>query len=1063
MKIVPLALAAIIVSPGQTQAATSSFFQQQQNVTVKGTVLDETDNSPLPSVTIVDAQRKPVGTTDINGNFNISVPRGTELTFSFVGYAPKKHVVTGAQEKLIIKIASSTSDLNEVVVTALGIKREEKALGYAVTNIKNKELTDAMPNNWTDALQGKVAGLNLIKSGGGPAGTSKIILRGETNLTGDNAALIVVDGVVTSGASARQTNPGLGGSAYLAADSPSDFGNSLSDINPNDIESVSVLKGPAAAALYGLRGSNGAIIITTKSGSARKGIGVTFNSNTAIDQVYHFPDYQMEYGQGADGQDLYYSYLATADGASTRSTSSAWGPKFNGQSYFQYDPVTNTTSATRLPWVPYKNNRQNFFETGRTFTNSISLEGGTEKTTARLSATNLKNTWIVPNTGYTRNTIALSASSKLTDKLQINGKVNYTNKYSDNLPSTGYNNQTIMYFLRGMTPNMNLDWFKNYYLTGQEDIAQSRPFSSLLDNPYLIANEMLNKSNRHQMTGTVSATYNFLKNLSLTVRTATDLSYEERSQQRPKSTNKFPDGSYRTQNLYSQEINSDFLARFNSTFLRKFDYSVTVGGSRLTNHYNKTELQADKLLYPGVYTLANSRVTLVSLPTMADYAFNSLYALGSLSYDNFVYLDVTARNDWASTLATPTSSDNSSFFYPSASLSVILSEKLNLPKQINYFKLRASLASTGSSGVAPYYTSTVYLPTQFAGGLTNSTLLPNLGLKPQRTRSLEFGTEMRLFKSRLGFDVAVYQNNTFDQILQGRIDPSAGSQAAIVNSGEVRNRGIEISANGTPVQTTGGLKWTLNGTFTANRSKIISLVDTVSNLVLSNGPRGTLEARVGQSFGDIYGLGYVYSPDGKIVYNNGLPLLSTTTKYIGNANPQFKGSLGSTFAYKKVSLTVLFDGQWGGTAYSLTSAVLSEEGKLTKTIPGRYNGIIGDGVMLDGSGNYVPNTVVAPSAQGYYNAHFNRDNVESNSFGTDFIKFREARIDYSFAPKLVQKLGMQKATIGLYGRNLFMWTNWPVFDPEFGTLDGSGQITAGFESGQFPSTRTMGFNLTIGF
>lgn len=1037
--------------------------QQPATVTVKGTVVDDKDGTALPSVTIADAARKTLGITDANGLFTIRAPKGAEVQFTFLGYTMQKMTFDANQEKVVVRLKSSSNDLNEVVVTALGIKREEKALGYAVTNLQNKDLTDAVSNNWTDALQGKVAGLNLIKSGGGPAGTSKIILRGETNLDGDNSALIVVDGVVTSGSSARQTNPGTSGSAYLAADSPTDFGNSLADINPNDIESVTVLKGPAAAALYGLRGSHGAIIITTKSGKLNsKGIGVTFNTNTAIDQAYHFPDYQEEYGQGADGQDLYYSYLATADGASTRSTSSAWGPKFNGQSYFQYDPNTGTTSATRLPWVAYPKNHEQFFQLGRTYTNSLSLDGGNATTSARLSVTNLKNTWIIPNTGYNRNTVALSVNSKLSDKLQVAAKVNYTNKYSDNLPSTGYNNQTIMYFIRGLTPNMDINWFKNYYLAGQEDVAQNRPFSSLLDNPYLIANEMLNKSNRNQMTGTVSATYNFMKNLSLTVRTSTDLGYEERSQQRPKSTNKFPDGSFRTQTLYNQETTSDFLARYNSK-TGKFDYNLTVGGSHLSNHYNKTELQADKLLYPGVYTLANSKVTLVSLPYSENYIFNSFYGLGSISYDDFMYLDLTARNDWASTLATPTSSDKSSFFYPSASLSSILSEKIKMPEYISYLKLRASLAYTGSGGVVPYRTSYVYSPTTFAGGLTNPTALANDGLKPQKTRAIEFGTDIRFLKSRLNFDFTVYQNNTYNQILPARLDPASGYPTVLVNAGEVQNKGIELTVNAVPVQTKGGFKWTAIGTFTANRNKILSLVDTTSTLVLATGPRGTTEARIGGSFGAIYGLGYTYSPSGQIVYANGLPVLSTASKYVGNANPQFKGSLGSTFSYKRVSLTVLFDGQWGGKAYSLTSAVLSEEGKLEKTVPGRYNGIIGPGVMLDGSGNYVPNTVVAPSAQAYYNAHFVRDNVESNTFATDFIKFREARLDYAFAPSFLSKLKIRKATIGVYGRNLFMWTNWPVFDPEFGTVDGSGQITAGFESGQFPSTRTMGVNLTVSF
>jgi TonB-linked SusC/RagA family outer membrane protein len=1060
-----LPLFVLLLSANVTIASPAVMLSKQQAtiITIKGKVVDNADNEPLTGVTISDNQKKALGVTDAKGNFNIKVPAGTEFNFGFIGYTPTKLKFSTNQENLLVKLAQTSSSLSEVVVTALGIKRDEKALGYSVTTVKNKELTDAISNNWTDALQGKVAGLNLTKSGAGPAGTNKIILRGETNLDGDNAALIVVDGVVISGSSGRNTNGGQGSGSgtYLQAESPVDFGNSIADINPNDIESVSVLKGPAAAALYGMRASHGAIIITTKAGQTNKGLGITFNSNTAIDATTHFPDYQEEYGQGADGQDLYYSYLATADGASTRSTSSAWGPKFNGQSYFLYDPVTRTTSATRQPWVAYPNNHQDFFNVGKTFTNSISVDGGNKTSSARLSVTNLQNTWIIPNTGYGRNTIALSVNTKFIDNLEIASKVNYTNKYSDNLPSTGYNNQTIMYFIRGLTPNMNIDWFKDYWLPGQEGIAQNRPFSSLLDNPYLIANELLNKSNRNNIIGNVSATYKFSKNLSLMVRTAMDMAYEERSQQRPKSVNKFPDGSYRTQNLFTQEITSDFLARYNNKF-NKFTYNITAGGSHLTNHYTYNEIQADKLLYPGVYTLANSKVTLVAKPYSSQYTFNSLYGLGSLSYDSFLYLDITARNDWTSTLATPTATDNVSFFYPSASLSAVLSDKIHLPKQFTFVKVRASIAGTGSGGVTPYRTSYVYNSTAFPGGLTNSTSLANDGLKPQLTRAIELGADIRMFQSRLNFDLTVYTSDTRDQILPSQIDPASGYSSVILNAGLVRNQGIEVAVNGTPIQTKNGFKWLINGTFTANRNKIVSLGDTSTVLVLSNGPRGTTEAHVGGSFGAIYGLGYKRAPDGQIIYNNGLPLLSENAKYIGNANPQWKGSIGSNFSYKRFSLNVLFDGQWGGVGYSLTTAVLSEEGKLEKTVPGRYNGIIGPGVVQNTDGTYSPNTVVAPSAQQYYSAHFIRDNVESNTFSTNFIKFREARLDYNFSPKILSHLKIQRASFGVYGRNLAMWTKWPAFDPEFGALNANGDVQSGFESAQFPSTRTFGINLTIG-
>ena len=1043
-----------------------------QQKRLSGKVVSASTNKPIPNATISvkgSAGRNTV--TDDMGGFAINISSGETLVISSVNHQTREVKYTN-QVVLTVQLEERVEQLQDVVVTALGIRREQKALGYAVGKVNNEQLTDAVANNWSNALQGKVAGLNIIKSGGGPAGSNRIVLRGENSLSGGGEALIVIDGVIVSGSSGKLTgNKGSG--SYLDSDSPTDFGSSLNDINPEDIESVTILKGPGAAALYGSRGANGAIMITTKSGrSGQKGLGVTFNSNAMFESVSRWPDYQYEYGQGAAGQDTWYSYNATADGASTRSTSSAWGPKFDGQSYFQYDPVTRTTGAQRTPWVAYPNNRKDYFRTGQTYTNSVSIEGGNNSGTyARFSYTNLKDSWIIPNTGYGRNTVALSVNQKVSDKLTLATKVNYTNRNSDNLPSTGYNNQSIMYFIRGMTPNMDINWFKEYWAPGQEGILQTRPFSSLLDNPYLQAYEMLNKSNRNGVVGNVSATYNVTKELSLMARASLDFSAEARSQQRPKSTNKFADGMYRTQNIYAQELTTDFLARYSHKFNKDFDMTASVGGSALKNKYIRDELRADKLLYPNIYTFANSKVVPVALPYRSQYAVNSLYGLAQFSYKNKYFLDYTGRNDWTSVLATPVSIGNSSFYYQSINGSVILSDVFKLPSVINFLKLRASYSSVGSGGTDPYLTAYVYNATLFPSGLSNPTSIANPDLRPLRTISKEVGLETRLFKGRLSLDVALYENNTNDQITPIPIDRASGYSATILNMGTVRNRGLEIQANGTVIKgaTPSSFSWNLNGTFSANSSKILSLPADLETMVLATGPanRGSLEARNGGRLGDLYGLGYERSPDGQIVYNSqGIPVLSQTIKYLGHVTPDWKASLGSEFRYKNFKLSVLFDGQFGGVGYSLTTAVLSEEGKLKKTIPGRYNGITGIGVQQNPDGTYRPNDVMATNIQAYYNGHFNRDNVEANTFSTDFVKFREARLDYTFPPSLLKKVHLQRATIGVYGRDLFMFTNWPAFDPEFGTLsansNGDGQIGSGFEIGQFPSTRSIGVNLVIG-
>ncbi len=551
--------------------AAKKTTQNQAHGYLQGKLTDDKTGEALIGA-IVTIDRQTVQ-TDVDGKFLMTLAPGVyAVRLTNMGYSEltvqQVNITSSDTTRSHFKLKQSASDLNEVVVTALGIKREEKALGYSITKLDNEDVTDAMSNNWTNSMEGKVAGLNMLKSNGGPAGTNAIILRGENSLSGNSQALIVVDGVVISGSSGQISGTGSG--AYLDGDSPIDFGTSLNDINPDDIESVSVLKGPGASALYGARGANGAIVITTKSGRKQKGLGVTFNSNTTFESILQWPDFQYEYGQGVDGSDTWYSYGQTIDGASTRSTSSAWGPRFNGQSYFQYNPLTRTGDTVRTPRVPYKNNRKDFFQTARTFTNTLTLEGGNDKTTARLSYTNLNNRWIVPNTGYSRNTVALALDQHVTPRLKISTHINYTNKNSDNLPTTGYNNQSIMYFIRGLVPNANLNWFKDYWAPGQEQILQTRPFSSLLDNPYLIANEMLNKVSRNNVIGNIMASYQISKELDLMVRTTMDWASESRSQQRPMSSQKFASGMYRTQNIFTQELNYDFLLNYHKVFKKRF-------------------------------------------------------------------------------------------------------------------------------------------------------------------------------------------------------------------------------------------------------------------------------------------------------------------------------------------------------------------------------------------------------------------------------------------------------------------------------------------------------------
>lgn len=1037
---------------------------------IQGKVVDE-KGEVLPGASVKIPLLGVSAAALVDGSYSLSVEPGVyTVEVSFVSFetAKQTNVKVNANATTIVNIAlqPASNSLTEVVVTALGIKREEKSLGYSATNVKSEQLNSAPSGNWTDALSGKVAGLNLIRSNSGPAGSNKIILRGENNLTGDNEALIVVDGVVINQGSGRRT-ANAGETAYGVSSDimPADYGSNLNDINPNDIENVTVLKGPGAAALYGQRGANGAIIITTKSGAKHSGLGITFNSNTSLESVNRWPDLQYEYGQGTAGSN-YYSFGTTADGASTSATSSAYGPKFNGQNFFQLDPVTQTTATTRTPWVPYKNQSRDFFQVGQTFTNSISIDGGTDKTSARFSATNVQNKWITPNTGYGRNSLSLSVNSKINDKLTISSSVIYNNKHSDNLPGAGYGNQSLMYWFIFWQPNADLNSIKNYWANGQTDKKIFYPFSSFPENPYAISYEFINKSTRNAVTGNVQAAYNITKALSLQVRATLDMGYEQRAQQRSYDAGtKFPKGSYRTQNIFSQEAGGDFLLKYNKKISKDFTVTATGGGSMLRNTYNRDEVRADSLVYPGVYSLANNAGPLVTAPFRSTYAINSFYGLLSTSFKDYLYLDLTARQDWVSTLATIDRTDQVGFFYPSASLSFLASEAFHLPKAIDYAKFRASVAGVGSGTTNPYQTTFNYVTagSTYNGGLQNPRTLSNPDLKPLRTTTIEIGTEMRFLHNRIGFDLALYTGNTKNQILNRTVDQSSGFNQAVINVGKVSNKGIELALNGTPFSKANGFEWKLYATFTSNKNTIKELAD--SAVVLRTGPTGGAQivARVGGSMGDMFGRGYQRAPDGQIVYDaaTGFAKLADNLVYLGNTMPKWKTSLGQDFRYKQFHLNVLFDAQFGGVSYSLSNYKLTEQGKTTLTLPGRYNGIVGKGVIRNPDGSYRPNDVIASDIDGYYRSHYGIDNAEGNTFATDFIKFREARFDYTINPRFTKRLGLTRATVGVYGRDLFIWSNWPAFDPEFGTLSGS-DIVQGFEVAQFPSTRTFGFNIVIG-
>lgn len=1020
-----------------------------------GKVLSADTYQPLHGATVTIKGTTIQTSTDESGSFKIDAAKNNVLIVTSVGFLTVELKATEADTVLL---SADTKNLSEVVVTALGIKREEKSLGFAAQKLNENAVKDAKSNNWVNTLSGKVAGLNIQGTGSGPMGSSRITLRGESSLNLDNnQALIIIDGVPVS-----SKITGTGYKAHLAADSPVDFGSDVSDINPDDIEKITVLKGPGATALYGSRAAGGVIIITTKSGQRKdKGIGVTYNANVSIDQVNRWPDYQFEYGEGRT--DTYYSYLNSADGNNTSTNVAAgraWGPKFNGQMYFQYNPAAPDGKPTeRTPWVPYKDYISGFFKTGVTISNSVSLEGGSDKSSARLSFTHLKNTWILPNTGFERINASLSVNQKISDKLKINARVNYTNKKSDNLPSAGYNNQTIMYFLIiGTAPNVRPDWFKPYWQPGLEQVQQKNPFNTGPDNPYLDLYEMLNKMNKHGVVGSVSATYSMTDRLELMVRSGIDMSYEFRSQQRPFSMTKYPRGMYREQRVFNYEINTDALLTYKGEITSGLKYSVAAGANAMRQTYDFAGMYADQLAQPGIYQISNSLDQAVADPMKSKKAINSVYGSGQLSYQEKIFLDVTGRNDWSSTLPY----GNNSFFYPSVSTSFLLNDIFKLPSMVSFAKLRLSWAQVGND-TRPYQTDKYY-DRIYSNSFTNSSVLFNPDLKPEITSSYEAGLDLRLLKNRVGIDVAVYNNNSRNQILAIPLDPVSGYSSALVNAGLINSKGVEVVLSGKPVARR-NFNWSTTLTWSMNRSYVKELAEGVtSQVIYSHDGNVTIEARVGGRMGDMYGRGFQRSPDGKIIYSSvGLPAtLEPVAKKWGNAFADWKTGLMNEFTIKNFRISILLDGQMGGSMYSQTNHKSNTLGKTKVTLPGRDGGIVGDGVVWNGaSSKYEPNTVKVP-AFSYYENYYTISNAETNIFDASYLKLREARIEFNLPAASLQKIGIRQTSVAIYGRDLFNITSFPGFDPEGGNLN-SGTLTPGVELMQFPSTRTMGVNLTFKF
>ena len=1086
-----------------------------QDRQVTGTVFEPDGVTPIFGATVVLKGTATGTSTDSRGAYSMRVTGANPvLEIQFLGYV-KQEIPVGDRSVINVTLQEEAIEVSAVVVTALGLTREEKSLGYAVTKVGSEELTQVVTTNWLNGMAGKVAGLTFNGAGTGPIASMRVTLRGDQSLNyGSNEALFVVDGVpVRSGTTATSSSSPYTNSG---SDFPVDFGNGASDINPDDIESVSVLKGPAATALYGSRAANGAIVITTKSGRTSKGIGVTVNSSVVVESPGYWPDFQTQYGSGGDmglEEFNFWTLDPSLVGGSTdyppRNISRyAWGEEFSPDKLrYQYEGKNwETGQIVPTPFVYKDDWFTGIFQNGTTLNNSISISGSNgEGQNVRLSITDTRNKWILPNTGFQKQAYAFSFETPVNRWIKFNTKVNYYRTDSDNMPMAGYHQTTVMYDLMwGYNSNSMNDWKTEYFEGRFNEINRNATISengnSLVFagtgsyNPYRVLYEELNTTDKDRVFGNIGLQVDLAKGLTLDLRTGMDLGVEFRTQRKPKLTFGWENGFYREQSLTNYEFNSDFLFRYQKDFVGgKLTTTTAFGGNNMYRQYMSNTVQLNELDIDGVYHTSNVPSGINPNPTnyRSYKVINSLYGFVTLGWDNTYYLDITGRNDWSSTL----SPDNWSYFYPSVAASVLLDQMFdfstNLPA-VTFAKLRLSWANVGND-TGPYSLDQYYSSSSISGGYTLPSTIPDPMIKPENVESWELGIDAKFLRNRLGFDVALYNSSTTNQIVEVEVDPIVGASAMKINAGEINNKGIEVSLYATPVRTS-DFTWDFNLNWAKNKNTLVSLQEgwdpdqpLETDMGTTIGGRLHVYSYVGQEMHQIYGFALKRAPEGSYYIDGsgnqvdcsgqvildattGLPTVnSTADNFLGEVNPDWRGGFSTSLRYKSISLSMLFSYQMGGNRYSVTNGILSYQGKLANSLEGRYDGIVAEGVNVvstneDGSAICQVNNTVTNNIYTYYQARvLDRYNGESHTFSTSFLKFREVRLEYALPASLCQKTRvLQGASIAVFATNLFSWDKWPQFDPEGGIMTGT-NVYSGIEAGAFPMTRTAGVNLKLSF
>ncbi len=1049
---------------------------------ITGVVTDGAGD-PLAFANILEKGTQNGTTTADDGTYSLQLSDAkATLIFSYLGYISQE--VQVENQSTINVTLEEGAELDQIVVTALGVRREERELGYVVQTLDSEDITEVKAVNLVDNLSGKIAGVTVTQGATGVGSSSTITIRGEASFSNNNP-LFIVDGTpVNNNTAFNFTNEAAAGFQEV------DFGNGAGEINQDDIASVSVLKGPGAAALYGTRASNGVIIIETKNGTSDK-MSISYNSSFFVDTAFKLPNFQNKYGQGNSGQ---FEYVDGLGGGVNDIISYSWGPLLDtGLMIPQYDsPVTlpdgtvvrggdtslyNGLPITATPFVSNPDNLKNFYETGYTAINNLVVGSAFENGNYRLSFTDLRSESIIPGVDLDRQTVAAKLNFEPSKNTTIRASVNYVNSQSGNRPSNGYGSENVNYSLVAWGPrSLNIENLKDYWQPGLEGIQQYSFNYTYFDNPYFILHENRNSFNRDRLFGNISLSRKLTEKLTATIRTGMDYSNEKRRFLRNFSTNRFSNGAYAEHDVFYREINTDFLLNFSDSF-GDISLDVSAGGNRLDQTASTTQVQTTNLAQPGIFSLNNAASPIESFGFRSEKRINSLYAFARTGYKNYLYLDLTARNDWSSSLATPFSADNVSFFYPSVSTSFILSNVVDLPKEISFAKLRASFAQVGND-TDPYQTQGTFVsrtPVNSQPTFSSQDFLPNRNLRPEQTSSFEVGMDVRFFKQRLNLDVTYYNQLTEDQILSLPVAISSGYSQQVVNGGKVRTQGVEIVLNANPVRSS-NFSWNTTANFSSNRARVESLPQDDGRLTLAysrvyNNPDQTVWHQVeeGGRVGDLYGTGYLRNEDGDfIITDEGRFIADPNLQKLGNYNPDFILGLNNEFQYKNWDAGFLFEWRQGGILVSRTLALAGVAGQLEETAFRPEDGIVANGVVNTGTEEnpvYVRNTT-AVSPESYYRQFYDRNHEENNTYDASYLKLRQFSIGYNFDVKknFIKNLFPDgaKMRVSLIGRNLFAVSEIPHFDPEQMAVQGQGFVS-GVEDMSYASTRSIGVKASINF